>query len=239
MIAIPAIDILENKIVRLKKGDYNQVTFYSKTPLEQVKLYESFGFEWVHIVDLSGSKDGQVNIGEILKQIKTETTVKIEFGGGIRNAESVEYLLNLGTDRIIIGSLSVKNKPVFEKIVSVYGADKFVVAADVNNGMIAVTGWLETTGVSLSSHIEYCKGLGIKTFLCTDISKDGMLAGLNMDLYKSAMREFPSINIIASGGVRDIEDIKKVAENNLYGVVIGKAIYENKIDLKELSQIGK
>lgn len=239
MIAIPAIDILNNRIVRLKKGDFNQVTFYEKTLIEQVKLYESYGFEWIHIVDLAGSKDGKVNIGESLKQIKTETKVKVEFGGGIRNKESVDYLFSLGVDRVIIGSLSVKNKTEFEKILTAYNPDKFVVATDVNNEMIAVTGWMETTGVTLSSHIKYCTSLGIKTFLCTDISKDGMLSGLNFDLYEKTMKEFPSIDIIASGGVKDIEDIKEVARRNLFGVVIGKAIYENKIDLKELSEIGK
>lgn len=239
MIAIPAIDILDNKIVRLKKGDFNQVTYYQSTPLEQVKLYESFGFEWVHIVDLAGSKDGKVYIGNLLKQIKEETKVKIEFGGGIRNKESVDYLFSLGVDRVIIGSLSVKNKAEFESIVSSRHSDKFVVAADVQNGMIAVTGWLETSQISLSSHINYCRNLGIKTFLCTDISKDGMLSGLNFELYENAMKEFPDIDIIASGGVKSIDDIKEVATRNLYGVVIGKAIYENKIDLKELSGIGK
>ena len=239
MIAIPAIDILENKIVRLRKGDFNQVTFYERTPIEQVKLYESFGFEWVHIVDLAGSKDGKVNISELLNQIKTETKVKIEFGGGIRNKETVDHLFQLGVDRVIIGSLSVKNKQEFEKIVKSYPSEKFVVATDVQNGMIAVTGWLETSNVSLSSHIEYCFSLGINTFLCTDISKDGMLSGLNFEMYENLMREFPDINVIASGGVKDIEDIKETAKRNLYGAVIGKAIYENKIDLKELSEIGK
>jgi phosphoribosylformimino-5-aminoimidazole carboxamide ribotide isomerase len=239
MIIIPAIDILENKIVRLKKGDFEQVTFYEKSPIEQVKLYESFGFEWIHIVDLAGSKEGKVNIGELLTQIKNETSVQVEFGGGIRNLDSVKYLFELGVSRVIIGSLSIKNKPEFEKIVSSYTPDKFVIATDVNNNFVAVTGWLETTGVTLSAHIKYCAGLGIKTFLCTDISKDGMLSGLNFKLYEDTMNEFPDINIIASGGVKDINDIKETAKRNLYGVVIGKAIYENKIDLKELAEIGK
>lgn len=239
MIAIPAIDILDNKIVRLRKGDFNMVTFYEKPPIEQVKLYESFGFKWVHIVDLAGSKDGKVYIGSLLKQIKDETKLKVEFGGGIRSKETVEYLFSLGVDRVIIGSLSVKNKPVFEDIISSWPAEKFVIAADVQNEMIAVTGWLETSDITLSSHIKYCIRLGIKTFLCTDISKDGMLSGLNFKLYESVMKEFPAIDVIASGGVKNIDDIKEVAERNLYGVVIGKAIYENQIELKELSEIGK
>jgi phosphoribosylformimino-5-aminoimidazole carboxamide ribotide isomerase len=239
MIVIPAIDIYNDQIVRLKKGDFNQITYYDKTPLEQVKLYKSFGFNRIHIVDLAGSKDGKINIADTLNSIKRETGSMIEFGGGIRNIESVNQLIDLGVDKIIIGSLSIKNKPEFEKIISAHGSNKFIIATDVMNNMVAVSGWMETTATPLEEHIKYCLSLGVDTYLCTDISKDGMLSGLNFSLYENTMAEFPSINIIASGGVKDINDIKETAKRNLYGVVIGKAIYENKINLKELSEIGK
>jgi phosphoribosylformimino-5-aminoimidazole carboxamide ribotide isomerase len=239
MIAIPAIDILENRIVRLKKGDYNQVTFYPSSPVEQVMLYESFGFKWTHIVDLAGSKDGKVYVEPLLKEIKSKTKMKIEFGGGIRNKETADLLFATGVDRIIIGSLAVKNKPEFEKIAASQPGNRFVAAVDIKDGMVAVTGWLENSGVTVSEHIGYCISLGINTFLCTDVSKDGMLTGLNFYLYEKIMNEFPGIDLIASGGVKNIEDIKETARRNIYGAVIGKAIYENGIDLKELSEIGK
>jgi len=239
MIIIPAIDILENKIVRLRKGDFNQVEFYPNSPLEQAKFYESVGFEWLHIVDLNGSKTGIISVSEIILEIKSGTKLKIEFGGGIRSYDNVATLLALGIDRVIIGSLSIQDKNEFDKIIANAGADKIIVAADVKNEMIAIKGWTENTSVSIYEHIDYCKNKSINTFLCTDISTDGMLTGTNLILYNKLLKSYPDINLIASGGVKDINDVKALNDLNVFGVVIGKAIYENKIDLKELVKIGK
>ncbi|MGE5353549.1 MAG: 1-(5-phosphoribosyl)-5-[(5-phosphoribosylamino)methylideneamino]imidazole-4-carboxamide isomerase [Acidobacteriota bacterium] len=238
MIVIPAIDLYQNKIVRLKEGDFNKVTFYENTPLEQARIFEENGFSWLHMVDLEGSKTGNVSVLETVKEIKSKTGLKVEFGGGVRDEASVAQIFSSGVDRVIIGSLSVENKKEFESIVEKHGAEKVVVAADVKDGMIAVRGWTEKTTLSLKDHIQYCMSRGVDTFLCTDISRDGMLSGTNTQLYQDITGEFPGIKLIASGGIKDIEDVRKVAELNVYGVVIGKAIYEKRISLKELSEIG-
>jgi len=237
MIVIPAIDILENEIVRLTKGDFDNITYYRNTPFQQAQLYESHGFSMVHLVDLKGAKTGKFTALEIAKKIKAETKLKVEFGGGIRDVKTAAELFASSIDYIIIGSLSVKNKNEFELIVKKNSPEKIVSAIDVENEKVKVTGWTEKTSVSVYSHIEYCLSLGIKKVLCTDISKDGMLIGLNMDLYRDILNRFPEIELIASGGVRNIEDVKNLKQTNIYGVVIGKAIYENKIDLKELAEI--
>ncbi len=239
MIVIPAIDIIDNKIVRLSKGDFNRVEFYPNSPIEQAKLYESNGFEWLHLVDLNGSRTGTISVSEIILGIKSESNLKIEFGGGIRSYDNVATLLALGIDKVIIGSLSIQDKNEFEKIISDFGADKIIVAADVKDEMIAVKGWTENTSVSIYEHIEYCKSKGLDTYLCTDISTDGMLKGTNLKLYGKLIEKYPDINLIASGGVKDINDVNALAGLNVHGVVIGKAIYENKIELQELKKFGK
>jgi len=236
MIAIPAIDIYEDRIVRLEKGAFDHVTYYKTSPLDQAKLYESYGFKLIHIVDLLGSKTGKFTVFDTVKKIKEQTSLKIEFGGGIRDTKKITELFNAGIDYAVIGSISVKNKEEFELMVEKFTPEKIVISADVEDEKILVQGWTEKTSVLLSDHIRYCSALGINRYLCTDISKDGMLSGTNNELYKKIMDEFPSINLIASGGVKDINDIKELSRMNIYGAVVGKAIYENKIDLKELSQ---
>jgi phosphoribosylformimino-5-aminoimidazole carboxamide ribotide isomerase len=237
MLIIPAIDVYNNKTVRLTKGDFNRITYYPLSPLEQSVQYAEHGFTRIHIVDLLGSANGEVTILEILKSIKEKTGLEIEFGGGIRNEKTVQSLLSAGINRIIIGSLAVKEKQLFESILQSYSPSSFIISADVNNRMIAVHGWTETTAVSLNDHIDYCSSLGIDQFLCTDISKDGTLQGTNTQLYSEIMRDYPHINLIASGGIKDIQDIKTLKAMNIYGTVVGKAIYENTIDLKELSSL--
>jgi len=238
MLIIPAIDLYQNKIVRLRKGDFNQVTFYEQTPLAKAKEFEQHGFEWLHIVDLLGSKTGTISVEGIIRDVKKETKLKIEFGGGIRNSQMVSQLFEFGIDKIILGSISVKNKIEFETIVKNFPPQNFIIAVDALDEMLAVSGWTEATAISIYEHIEYCLQFGLTYFLCTDISKDGMLTGTNIELYKNILTRFPNINLIASGGIKDLDDVKKVKEINPYGVVIGKAIYENKIDLKELAQVG-
>jgi len=239
MIIIPAIDIIDNKIVRLKKGDFNKAEYYPNTPLQQSKLYESAGFEWIHIVDLLASKTGSINVIDTIRQIKSETSLKIEFGGGIRNEASFSGVIEAGADKVIIGSLAVSDKLEFENIVEKYSSGKIIVAADVKDEMIAIKGWTENTNISVYSLIKYCLSLGINNFLCTDISSDGMLTGTNINLYSKILEHYPGINLIASGGVNDIQDIHELYKLDIHSVVIGKAIYENIIDLKELARIGK
>ena len=238
MLIIPAIDLYENKIVRLRKGDFNQVTFYEQTPLAKAKEFEQYGFEWIHIVDLLGSKTGIISVETIIRQVKKETKLKIEFGGGVRNSHTVSQLFEIGVDKIILGSMSVKNKNEFEIIVKNFPPENFIIAVDALDEMLAVSGWTEATAISIYAHIEYCLQFGLTHFLCTDISKDGMLTGTNVELYKNILAHFPRINLIASGGIKDLDDVKKVKEINPYAVVIGKAIYERKINLKELAEVG-
>jgi phosphoribosylformimino-5-aminoimidazole carboxamide ribotide isomerase len=236
MLVIPAIDIYDEKIVRLTKGDFDNITYYKNTPVQQAQLYESFGFKLVHVVDLAGSKTGKLTSLESVKKIKSLTKLEIEFGGGIRDVKSVADILSAGADYAIVGSLSIKNKTEFEIIINEYSSSKIIAAIDVMDEKLRISGWTESTSVSVFSHIEYCSKLGIQKYLCTDISKDGTLIGTNVDLYKKIMDKFPNIKLIASGGVKDIEEIKMLNKLNLYGVVVGKAIYENKIDLKELAK---
>lgn len=236
MIVIPAIDIYEEKIVRLTKGDFDNITYYKTAPIEQTKLYESLGFKLVHIVDLLGSKTGKLTSLESIRLIKELTKLRIQFGGGIRDVKSASEIFSAGADFAIIGSLAFKNNIEFELICKEYTPEKIIIAVDVMNEIIHISGWTESTSISVYSHIEYCTKLGIKKFLCTDISKDGMLIGTNTELYKKILDRFPNIQLIASGGVKDIDEIKTLNNLQLYGVVVGKAIYEGKIDLKELAE---
>lgn len=237
MLIIPAIDIIDGKIVRLSKGKYDSVVSYNKTPLEQAKIYNDLGFEWLHVVDLSGSKDGKINTIKIIEEIKTQTNLKLEFGGGIRSKKDVVLLNDLGVDGIIIGSLSVTDKEDFESIFPDVEPDKIIIAADVLDYNIRIKGWTENSNIHLFDHIEYCSNLGIKNYLCTDIAVDGMLTGPNYDLYKKTIEKYPKIKLTASGGVSNINDIIVLKDLPVRGVVVGKAIYENKINLEELADL--
>lgn len=237
MIIIPAIDIYDNSVVRLAKGDFNNITYYKNSPLQQAMLFESFGFKIIHVVDLLGSKQGKFTSLESIKSIKEKTKLMVEFGGGIRDVKSAEELFSIGVDNIIIGSLSIKNKNEFELILSKNHPDNIIVAVDILDRNVKVSGWTEDTSISVYSHIEYCQKLGVNKFLCTDISRDGMLNGANLELYKDLISCFPDVKLIASGGIKDINDVKNLMKINPYAVVVGKAIYEEKIDLKELAEI--
>ena len=239
MLIIPAIDIYNKKTVRLSKGNYNDVTYYPLSPLDQAIKFAQLGFKRIHIVDLLGSAKGKVTIIDILKSIKEKTGVEIEFGGGIRSEENIQSLKEIGIDRIIIGSLAVKEKQLFESILQSNDPSLFIISADVNNKNIAVHGWTETTSISLKDHIEYCLSLGLDQFLCTDISRDGMLQGTNTELYIEVMKDFNDIKLIASGGIKNIQNILTLKELNIYGTIVGKAIYENTINLEELSKLAR
>lgn len=238
MLIIPAIDLLENKVVRLTKGDFNQPTFYNMSPIGLCEKYDSLGFQWLHLVDLSAAKSERITVLPLIKEIKNRTNLKIEFGGGVRNKNQVAELLNAGADKIIIGSLSVSNKTEFEMILGKFSPSKFIVAIDSNEEKILTKGWTEESGISIYEQIKYCTSLGVKTFLCTDVSKDGTLEGPNVQLYKKIMETYAGIKLIASGGVGSLHDIITLKEIDLHAAVIGKAIYESKIKLEDLSKIG-
>ena len=237
MLVIPAIDIIDGKVVRLSKGEYDSVVSYDKSPIEQAKIYNDLGFEWLHVVDLSGSKDGRINTKKIIEDIKTQTNLKLEFGGGIRSKTDVVLLDNIGVDGIIIGSLSVTSKEVFESIFADVDPSKIIIAADVLDYQIRIKGWTENSNVHLFDHIEYCSRLGIENYLCTDIAVDGMLSGPNYVLYRETIEKYPKIKLTASGGVSSINDIIILKDLSIRGVVVGKAIYENKINLGELAKL--
>jgi phosphoribosylformimino-5-aminoimidazole carboxamide ribotide isomerase len=239
LLIIPAIDIYDKKTVRLSKGNYNDINYYPLSPLDQAKQFVKYGFKRIHVVDLLGSAKGEIKIIDILKSIKDETALEIEFGGGIRFAEDIQSLTSIGIDRIIIGSLAVKSKQLFESIIKSCDPSLFIISADVKNKKIAVHGWTETTSVSLNEHINYCSSLGIDQFLCTDISRDGMLQGTNTKLYIEIMKDFKDIKLIASGGIKNIKNIITLKKLNIYGTVVGKAIYENIINLEELSTLAE
>ena len=239
MFIIPAIDVYHNKIVRLFKGKFDDITYYPLSPLEQAREFAKHGFRRVHIIDLIGSLQGMMTILEILKAIKKELKIEIEFGGGVRDRKSLDRLFVIGIDKIIIGSLSVKNKSLFESLLQDYDPASFIISVDVNNKMVAVQGWTETTSLSVSDHIEYCCSLGLDQFLCTDISKDGTMLGTNTQMYSDIMTEFPGIKLIASGGIGDMQDIIALKQMNIYGTVVGKAIYEKTIQIGELAAFAK
>lgn len=234
MLVIPAIDILNGKVVRLSKGDYSQSKIYSDSVEAQADKFYEAGFKRIHIVDLGGSRDGKINIKKMLKIIKQKFPITIQFGGGVRSNDDIEELINLGVDKIIVGSFSVNNKAELEESIKKYGANKFIIAADVRNKLIAIKGWTETSSIAIEEHIKFYKKLGVKSYLCTDIEKDGLLKGPSFDLYKDILATIPGIDLIGSGGITLISDIYNLEKIGIKKVIVGKAIYENKIALKEL-----
>jgi len=236
MLVIPAIDIKDGKVVRLQKGDYNLSKEYNYSPVEVVNLYQENGFKRIHIVDLSGSKGEKPEIIEILKSIKNEHEIFVEFGGGIRNYNDINTLLDIGIDKLIIGSMCFFNKDDFEKSLITFGADKFILAADVLEDTVRVKGWTIDSSVNIVDHIHYGVSLGIEEYLITDISKDGMLQGPSFALYEKIQKTFPNIRIITSGGISCMDDIKILNADNYFAAVVGKAIYEGKVDLTELKK---
>ncbi|MEW6195998.1 MAG: 1-(5-phosphoribosyl)-5-[(5-phosphoribosylamino)methylideneamino]imidazole-4-carboxamide isomerase [Bacteroidota bacterium] len=236
---IPAIDILDGKVVRLKKGDFTTAKSYSDNPLEQAKMFEQYNFDLIHIVDLSGSKEGKISAIKIIEEIKKNTKLKVEFGGGIRTINDVYNLYSIGVDKVIIGSLPFADRNEFEKIIQSISHENIIVAADTLRGEVVLKGWVENSNIEISSFISDWQSYGLKNFLITDIEKDGMLEGPNIRLYSALKEAFPNIYIIASGGIKDMADLEKLLDRDIDAVIVGKAIYENKIDLKELSEFGK
>ena len=227
----PAIDIYDGKAVRLYKGNYKEMTVYSENPIEIARDFENQGCKYIHIVDLEGAKDGTTPNLNIVKQIANETSLFTEIGGGIRSMETVDKYLQNGVDRVILGTAAVNDPDFLKEAVTKYG-EKIAVGVDVKDGFVAIKGWLETSQYSCFEFCEKMQGLGVKTIICTDISKDGAMQGTNRELYKELSEKF-SINITASGGVSTIDDIVALRKLDLYGAIIGKAYYIGAINLKE------
>ena len=233
----PAIDLYEGKAVRLFKGDYNQMTVYSDTP-EKVALYfKECGAEYIHLVDLEGAKSGETPNFNTVKKIIELSGLKAEIGGGIRSEEVIERYINAGAFRVILGTAAATDPELLERVAKRFG-EKIAVGCDLLNGFVATKGWTETTNETGEEFFARMEKLGIKTIICTDISRDGAMKGTNLELYKRLSEKF-SIDIIASGGVTNLGDVERLSEMNLYGAILGKAIYTGNIDLKNAIGVTK
>ena len=233
MFVIPAIDLLNGQVVRLHKGDYDQATIYNENPVEEARKFKEAGFEHIHVVDLNGAKEGEfVNLAHV-KKIIEELGLSVQTGGGIRSYEDASMLLEAGLSNIICSSMAVKSQKDWLQVLDNYG-DQAILGMDLKDGKVAYGGWLETLDQSLEEFLQPMIERGLSTVLCTDISKDGTLEGPNIELYRDLSAQFPNLNFIASGGVSDADDLQALSQEDTYGVVVGRAYYENKISLEEL-----
>ena len=233
---IPAIDIIDGKCVRLSKGDYNTKKVYNETPLEVAKEFEANGIEYLHLVDLDGAKSQHIVNYKVLESICTKTNLKVDFGGGLKSDEDLKIAFESGANQITGGSIAVKQTEVFKGWLKQYGSDKIILGADCKNRKIATTGWLETSELDVVDFIKQYEQEGATYVICTDIAKDGMLQGTSNELYKEIMSE-TKVNLIASGGVSNIDDLILLKELGCEGAIIGKAFYEGKITLTQLQEL--
>lgn len=233
---IPAIDIIDGKCVRLTQGDYAQKTIYNENPLEVAKQFEEAGLKRLHLVDLDGAKAGAVKNWKVLETIATNTSLVIDFGGGIKKEEDLQVVFNSGAAYATIGSLAVKNEELFIAWLQKFSADKFLLGADVKEEKIAIGGWLETTDVWIYDFIQKYIDNGIQQVFCTDVSKDGKLEGPSIDLYKNIIGKFPVLYFIASGGVSNLQDLDDLNAIGCKGAIVGKAIYEGRITLSQIQK---
>ena len=234
MTIIPAIDIINGKCVRLTKGDYAQQKIYNDNPVEVAKQFEDAGITRLHMVDLDGAKAGAIVNLKVLEAVAANTKLIIDFGGGFKKINDIESVFNAGAAIATIGSLAVKHPEILEEWLMEFGADKFLIGADVLEEKIKISGWLEDGGINIFDFIGKMIGLGVTNIFCTDISKDGAMQGPSVDLYKRIIAEHPEINLIASGGVSNINDVIALKEIGCGGAIIGKAIYEGLITLEQL-----
>jgi len=231
---IPAIDIIDGQCVRLTKGDYDQKTVYRDSPAEVAKEFEQLGFKRLHVVDLDGAKSKHIVNSPVLSRITTETQLTVDFGGGIKTDEDIEKAFAAGASMVTVGSIAVTQPELFMGWLAKYGADRMILGADVRNGKISINGWKEDSTEDLLPFLKKYIEAGVKTVLCTEISKDGTLQGPAIELYKEVMAAYPQLHLIASGGVSCIDDIRALDAAGIPAVVFGKAIYEGRIDLREL-----
>lgn len=237
MIILPAIDLYDKKAVRLYKGDYTQMTVYSENPIEIARDFESKGAKYIHMVDLEGAKDGTTPNLSIVADVAQNTSLFVEIGGGIRSMETLEKYFTAGVSRAILGTSAVTDESFLRSAVEAYG-ERIAVGADIKDGYVAIKGWLEKSGFTTDEFFSKMCSLGVKTIICTDISKDGAMEGTNREMYRELSEKY-SANIVASGGVSSIEDVRSLSEMNLYGAIIGKAYYTGALDLKEAIELAE
>jgi len=231
---IPAIDLIEGKCVRLTQGDYAKKTIYNENPLEVAKQFEDAGLTRLHLVDLDGAKAKKIINWKVLERIATQTRLHVDFGGGVQSNDDLRVVFESGAKQVTGGSIAVKNPDLFEKWLTQYGGDCIILGADARNERVAVSGWEEGTGLWVYDFVEKWVEKGVKYAISTDVAKDGLLQGPSFDLYKNLQERTPDLHIIASGGVSNLSDIEKLAEMKLFGVIVGKAIYEGRVSLADL-----
>lgn len=231
---IPAIDIINGQCVRLTKGDYDTKKVYNENPLEVAKAFEDSGIQYLHVVDLDGAKASHIVNYKVLETIASKTNLKIDFGGGLKSNEDLRIAFESGANQITGGSIAVKNPEVFQGWISTYGAEKIILGADCKDENIAISGWQEESNLKVIPFINGYQSKGMAYVICTDISKDGMLKGPSFDLYEKILNENTTIKLIASGGISQFDELPRLAKMGCEGVIVGKAIYENRISLKEI-----
>lgn len=234
---IPAIDLIEGKCVRLTKGEYDSKKIYNEDPVSQAKEFEALGFKRLHVVDLDGAKSKHIVNDAVLRGITSNTSLTVDFGGGIKTEEDIEKAFNAGASMVTLGSVAVTNPDLCAQWIKKYGAEKIILGADVRNGKISINGWKEDSDEDLIPFLKKYVEMGVKNVLCTEISKDGTLAGPAIDLYVRIMQEYPGLHLIASGGVSCNEDIIELNAKNIPAVVFGKAYYEGKIDVEKIQTL--
>jgi phosphoribosylformimino-5-aminoimidazole carboxamide ribotide isomerase len=233
---IPAIDIINGKCVRLTKGDYSTIKVYNENPLEVAKVFENAGIKYLHLVDLDGAAANHIVNYKVLENIAKNTSLKIDFGGGIKSDEDLKVAFESGASQVVVGSVAYKNKELFLKWLEMYGDEKIVLGADAKDRKIATQGWLQTSNEDIVEFIAHYNKKGVKYVICTDINKDGMLQGASIELYQEILQKI-NVKLIASGGISSIDDLKKLKEIGCEGAIIGKAIYEGKININDLKNI--
>jgi phosphoribosylformimino-5-aminoimidazole carboxamide ribotide isomerase len=232
---IPAIDIIGGKCVRLEQGDYRLKKIYEEDPLDAARRFEDHGIKRLHVVDLDGAKASHIVNFNTLERITAKTGLIVDFGGGIKTESDLHIVFDCGAAMAVIGSIAVTDRDLFQTWLFAYGPDKIILGADVKDGNIAVSGWTDITEIGLFDFIKYYKAMGINQVLCTDIIKDGMMKGSSVELYKQMVKDFPTMRIIASGGVSSVEEIHRLNEAGVAGAIIGKALYEGMIKLEDLT----
>lgn len=233
---IPAIDIIDGKCVRLTQGDYSQKKTYNENPLEVAKMFEGAGIKRLHLVDLDGAKQKKIINAKVLETIASKTNLHIDFGGGVQSDIDIKLAFDCGAKQVTGGSIAVKNPELFESWINSYGSEAIILGADARQEKIAVSGWEEETSVWVYDFVGEWIQKGIQYTISTDVAKDGLLQGPSVDLYKKMQEQFPDLKVIASGGVSSMQDLEELAELNIFGVIVGKAIYENRISLKDIER---
>ncbi len=237
MLIIPAIDIYDGKCVRLRQGDYEQKTVYAASPEEVARQFADAGFKLLHVVDLQGAKEKKIVNWDSISSIVKVPGLKVEIGGGIRTTEDIRRLIDIGVSRVVIGSIAARSPELVEYWIKQFGADRIVVGMDVKNGSVAISGWLEDSHLEPMNFVLDLVKRGTKIFICTDISRDGMLGGVNIEFFRNLISAFPKISIVASGGISTLADIHALKKLKLAGVIVGKAIYEGRLTMEELANI--